>query len=886
MSSSSLMEDLRIAIASAVRTPRYCARVGIEAPRFWNASARGRSSPLVQGLRKFCIKTALPAPLYQESGEPTASDEAHVTSQRATTGMAYLFRTVCAQDAEGQSDGQLLGQFLARHDKAAFAALVGRHGPMVLAVCQRILGNASDAEDAFQATFLVLVRKAASLSSRRVLGDWLHGVARHTALNARRAAARRHAKEQFMARPEAQSQDVRPDWLPILDEALSRLPTKYRLAIVLCDLECRSRREVAQRLGWPEGTVAGRLSRGRALLAKELARRGLAVSSGLLAAALGHCAAAAAVPSALAASTIQAASLLVMGTGAVQGALPAKAAALADTVVKTMFLSKIKVAVFAAGTACLALVAGAFLVLGSGLLPASGASAGAVPVNHQVDAANTDAQAEELVRQLGSAVFTNREAASKALANMGARAAAAVRAGINNVDLETVRRCELIWPKLWKAELERPEADRLAGFAHPLWVRFRKVAGDDSSSRHLFAALAADLRWFEKLEAIDADPAKAADAYARELKQRVEAVNQGYRDAEAQAQGRSGIIVPTSGTPTAAEFATLLFLGTFPSTAAVTFRETGSQDRVSHFNMFEMGLSANDGDKRKAPAICRLFAAWLETRTEPDPTHIGLHLTVRHSIAEVLPMARKIAESTKREPTLQGMAVLVIGRLGGAEDLALLKRAFADARVFRTTKHTENGNERQIDVQVGDAAVGSALWIYGQRAADFGFPLAEMYKNHPDTLADYYLLGFFDNDTRLAAHKKAADWLDKHKDEKPTRMVIKDWQPLFDGKTTNYWKTEGQVSIEDGTLKIGGDKGGSIATSTAFGRGLARFSYRQAGEARATMIWRGEEHALGSARQGWTSEEYEPAAEGESQIRLVAPPGTTLIIQGIAYRPY
>src|SRR6202043_3788048 len=107
---------------------------------------------------------------------------------------------------------------------AAFAALVRRHGPMVLAVCQRILGNASDAEDAFQATFLVLVRKAASLISRRVLGDWLHGVARRTALNARRLAARRHAKEQQMARPEAQGDDVRDDWLPLLDEALSRLP--------------------------------------------------------------------------------------------------------------------------------------------------------------------------------------------------------------------------------------------------------------------------------------------------------------------------------------------------------------------------------------------------------------------------------------------------------------------------------------------------------------------------------------------------------------------------------------------------------------------------------------------------------------------------------------
>jgi hypothetical protein len=143
-----------------------------------------------------------------------------------------------------------------------------------------------------------------------------------------------------------------------------------------------------------------------------------------------------------------------------------------------------------------------------------------------------------------------------------------------------------------------------------------------------------------------------------------------------------------------------------------------------------------------------------------------------------------------------------------------------------------------------------------------------------------------DNDTRLAVHKKAAAWLDEYKDDKPKRMEIKDWQALFDGKTTKDWKTEGQGSVEDRILKIGGDKGGSIVTSAIFARGFARFSTRQAGEAKATMTWRGEEHALSPARQGWTSEEYEPDAAGESPIRIVAPPGTTLLIQEFASRLY
>ena len=145
-----------------------------------------------------------------------------------------------------------------------------------------------------------------------------------------------------------------------------------------------------------------------------------------------------------------------------------------------------------------------------------------------------------------------------------------------------------------------------------------------------------------------------------------------------------------------------------------------------------------------------------------------------------------------------------------ANDPPWLKRAFADVRVWHTTMWSSGtGNERTIEVQVADTALGSALWIYGQRAADFGFPIAQMLRNHPDTLSQYGLLGFFDNDTRKAAHTKAAAWLEEHKHDKAIRYQVKDWHDLFDGKTTKRWKTEGEVTIEDGLLKVGGDKGGS-----------------------------------------------------------------------------
>lgn len=268
-----------------------------------------------------------------------------MASDRANVGIEELLRAARARAAEGQSDGQLLGQFLARRDEEAFAVLMGRHGPMVLAVCRRILGHTQEAEDAFQAAFLVLVRKAASLRSRAVLGDWLHGIARRTALNAKRVAARRRMKEQAMARPERQDEEVRDDRLVFLDEALSRLPEKYRLAIVLCELEGRTRREAAERLGWPEGTVAGRLARGRALLAKLLVRRGLALSAGSMASLFSAEAASARMPGPLALSTIKAAVGIAAGEAATRGVVSASVAALVEGVLKTMLLSKFKSAV-------------------------------------------------------------------------------------------------------------------------------------------------------------------------------------------------------------------------------------------------------------------------------------------------------------------------------------------------------------------------------------------------------------------------------------------------------------------------------------------------------------------------------------------------------------
>jgi RNA polymerase sigma factor (sigma-70 family) len=257
-----------------------------------------------------------------------------------------LRRAALRQEEGGLTDGQLLARFIERREPAAIAALVQRHGPMVWGVCRRILRNHHDAEDAFQATFLVLFRKAVSIRQREMMANWLYSVARQTAMKAGAMIAKRRTREKqgtAMPEPQAPEQDTQNDLQLLLDQELSRLPDKYRVAIVLCDLEGKTRREAARQLGLPEGTLAGRLTRGRAMLARRLARRGLAVSGGALAAVFSQEAASAGVAISVVASTIKAVSLFAAGQAAATGAIPVHVTALAEGVLKTMLLAKLRI---------------------------------------------------------------------------------------------------------------------------------------------------------------------------------------------------------------------------------------------------------------------------------------------------------------------------------------------------------------------------------------------------------------------------------------------------------------------------------------------------------------------------------------------------------------
>src|SRR5262245_7369793 len=220
----------------------------------------------------------------------------------ATLGtVLHCLRRSCLLDEAGRTDGELLEEFILRRDEAAFEGLLRRHGPMVLGVCRRIVRDGADADEASQATFLVLVKKAATIRPRGMVGNWLYGVARTTALKARAMNTTRIAKEQEAAarpKPEATAATWQ-DLQSLLDQELHALPGKYRAAIVLCDLEGRPIKEAARVFGCPVGTVGARLTRGRRLLAKRLARQGLALSGGALAPVLAQGLASGGVPASL-----------------------------------------------------------------------------------------------------------------------------------------------------------------------------------------------------------------------------------------------------------------------------------------------------------------------------------------------------------------------------------------------------------------------------------------------------------------------------------------------------------------------------------------------------------------------------------------------------------
>ena len=267
----------------------------------------------------------------------------------------------------GLSDAQLLDRFVGRHDVTAFEAIVARHGPMVLSVCRGILRDPNDAEDAFQAVFLVLVKKAGSIRGRVILGGWLYRVAHCAAFEANRAAARRREHERragamaaFM--PPSGGPSVPDDLLPALHEEIARLPEKYRLPVVLCDLEGLPQAQAAGQLRWSERTLRRRLAEARDRLKGRLTRRGLSPDDAALGAVFLREARAAVPPPG--ATRPSARRLHTIDPSLAAGTVSAAARSLTQEVLRTMLVRKLTIAAAALlGAGMLAWGASAAMVL-------------------------------------------------------------------------------------------------------------------------------------------------------------------------------------------------------------------------------------------------------------------------------------------------------------------------------------------------------------------------------------------------------------------------------------------------------------------------------------------------------------------------------------------
>jgi RNA polymerase sigma factor (sigma-70 family) len=306
--------------------------------------------------------------------------------------LRYLRRLAAMPTGSPASDAELLERFVNHHDEVSFTRLLARHGPMIWSVCRRILPDVHGAEDAFQATILVLLRKAGAVGRHEHLANWLYGVAFRVALDARAKAARRRHREQVMPEvPATEFAKATPcqDINALIDEEVHRLPAPYRTPILLCYYQCKTNAEAAVELGCAEGTVFSRLARARDCLRKRLKRRGLALATGSLALTLAGQACVASVPPAVLQATLLTALCTATVAAAAAGAISPPVAALAEGVLKSMFLTKLKTA--------LALVAMVLLLAGSAYLVhrapaepppsrAKGAKAPTTPVARFTDA--------------------------------------------------------------------------------------------------------------------------------------------------------------------------------------------------------------------------------------------------------------------------------------------------------------------------------------------------------------------------------------------------------------------------------------------------------------------------------------------------------------------
>jgi RNA polymerase sigma factor (sigma-70 family) len=687
--------------------------------------------------------------------------------------IATLFRRSAA---DPRPDGELLAAFLGDRDEPAFGELVRRHGPTVWGVCRRSLPNLADAEDAFQATFLVLVRRARRLVTTPTVGPWLFVVAVRTAANARRKKARLPAL--FAGTPDAVA-DPRPAAAPAtdLDAILLGLPERYRAVLLMCYLEGLTHREAAGRLGCAEGTVSSLVSRGLAKLRTKFAGRGPAAVLAV---------AGVAVPAGVATATVRSAGSLRLAS--LSAAASPAVAALTRGVLRMFWVKKATAAGFAA---VLMLAAG----FGAGVSVRQSPQA-IGQENPAVKKAGPEA--EKLVEQLGDPDFKVREAAAKKLRDLGAKAVPALRSGTRDPAPEVSRRSravlDAVRADLRDALAKQFDPKKTEEYDHPVWKRFVAIAGDSRASRELFARVIANEKWLRTLDNAEADPAAAGHIY------RV-GIAEMFRDFH-----NDPAKSPAWPCDRPEEVAYLLLLGSYPDDnppaklegdeiVPENLRNTEflgrgiirGEGQITHANGLSLGL---DGKIRffNAPEIvgaagtdrvfARLFAAWV-VRRDPSSEVVprGFRIASGQRVPEVLPLARHYAANDfepKRDvpPNATIAALELVAQFGTRADLPLFERHFGDeTNVVAVDKPRTDGAMDYYrpaplteTTQLRDVALGLALLLHGANPEDYGFLVRkDTFKQTDGRYAIPRLtqlhLGFESAASRASAFKKAKAWL-------------------------------------------------------------------------------------------------------------------------------
>jgi RNA polymerase sigma factor (sigma-70 family) len=313
-----------------------------------------------------------------------------MSSEPLHTFVRHLRRAI-GPFGDSLTDAQLIERWVADHDEAAFELLVFRYGPMVWSICRRVLRREHDAEDAFQATFLTLVRKAAAIGKRDAVGSWLHRVAYRAALAARARAAQDAVPQKLVGDEQAAAASQELLWRdlgPVLDQEVNRLPQKYRAPFVLCYLQGKTNEEAARELRCPTGTVLSRLAWARERLRTQLTRRGVTLSAGVLAALPVENACTGAVPVALAKSTVGAALSFTAGQG--ESAVSARAADLTERVLRAMSVSRMRIVVgVLLGLLCIGPGIGVLMHLARGERPPMDGQDAREPAAHKATNAKT-----------------------------------------------------------------------------------------------------------------------------------------------------------------------------------------------------------------------------------------------------------------------------------------------------------------------------------------------------------------------------------------------------------------------------------------------------------------------------------------------------------------